>query len=156
MRASAPWLCGKFMLFDHCAQCRRCCHVDAGFPPLEVTLTAKERGSLGSVCIQTQCEHLGAAGCTLGDTKPLSCKLYPLAFDPKTEVFYYDSDCPLMPQYQLELQQPDSDASTHFAAMNTELQALKNSDRKFLTANYRVDSDYFDLRPLQIKSVLKD
>jgi Fe-S-cluster containining protein len=144
------------MLFDHCAQCRRCCHVDAGFPPLEVTLTAKERGSLGSVCIQTQCEHLGDAGCTLGDTKPLSCKLYPLAFDPKTEVFFYDSDCPLMPQYQLELQQPGSDASTHFAAMNTELQALKNSDRKFLTSNYRVDSDYFDLRPLQTKTMLKD
>jgi len=144
------------MLFDHCAQCRRCCHVDAGFPPLEVTLTAKERGSLGSVCIQTQCEHLGDTGCTLGHAKPLSCKLYPLAFDPKTEVFYYDSDCPLMPQYQFELQQPGSDASTHFAAMSTELQSLKKSDRKFLNANYKVDSDYFDLRPLQTKTMLKD
>ena len=144
------------MLFDHCAQCRRCCHVDAGFPPLEITLTAKERGSLGSVCIQSQCQHLGGSGCTLGDTKPLSCKLYPLAFDPTTEVFYYDSDCPLMPQYQLELQQPNSDASAHFAAMNAELQALKKSDRKFLKANYQVDSDYFDLLPLQTKTVLKD
>lgn len=119
-------------------------------------MTAKERSSLGSVCIQSQCEHLGDAGCTLGNTKPLSCKLYPLAFDPKTEVFYYDSDCPLMPQYQLELQQPDSDASAHFAAMNAELQALKKSDRTFLNANYRVDSDYFDLLPLQTKSMLKD
>ncbi len=119
-------------------------------------MTAKERSSLGSVCIQTQCEHLGDSGCTLGNTKPLSCKLYPLAFDPKTEVFYYDSDCPLMPQYQLELQQSDSDASIHFAAMNTEIQALKKSDCKFLTANYRVDSDYFDLRPLKTKTMLKD
>ena len=156
MRAPAPWRFYTSMLFDHCAKCMRCCHVEEGFPPLEVTLTAKERGSLGSVCIQTQCEHLGDTGCTLGHAKPLSCKLYPLAFDPKTEVFYFDSDCPLMPQYQLELQHPGSDASSHFAAMNAELHALKKSDRKFLNANYQVDSDYFDLHPLQTKTMLKD
>ncbi len=144
------------MLFDHCAICRLCCRVDAGFPPLEITLTTKERGSLGRVSIYSQCEHLGCSGCTLGDTKPLSCKLYPLAFDPQTEVFYFDSDCPLMPEYQLGLQQPDSDAAAHFAAMNAEIQALKKSDNKFLNANYRVDSDYFDLLPLQTKTVLKN
>ena len=156
MRAPAPWRFYTSMLFDHCAKCRRCCHVEEGFPPLEVTLTAKERGSLGSVCIQTQCEHLGDTGCTLGHAKPLSCKLYPLAFDPKTEVFYFDSDCPVMPQYQLALHHPGSDASSHFAAMNAELHALKKSDRKFLNANYQVDSDYFDLHPLQTKTMLKD
>ena len=55
------------MLFDHCATCQRCCHVDPGFPPLEVTLTREEKKGLGSVCIENSCEHLGDAGCTLGD-----------------------------------------------------------------------------------------
>ena len=136
------------MLFDHCATCQRCCHVDPGFPPLEVTLTREEKKGLGSVCIENSCEHLGDAGCTLGDAKPLSCKLYPLAFNPKTKAFFFDIDCPLMPMYESQLQDPDSEAANHLRQMSEAVKELSKSDPQFLTSNYRVDSYYFDLAPL--------
>ena len=136
------------MLFDHCATCQRCCHVDPGFPPLEVTLTREEKKGLGSVCIENSCEHLGDAGCTLGDAKPLSCKLYPLAFNPKTKAFFFDIDCPLMPMYESQLQDPASEASNHLRQMSEAVKELSKSDPQFLTSNYRVDSYYFDLAPL--------
>ena len=65
------------MPFDHCAECRRCCFVEADYPPLEITLTQKEKKKYGSICIETDCPNLGPTGCVLGDTKPFSCKLYP-------------------------------------------------------------------------------
>ena len=140
------------VLFDHCAQCRQCCHIEPGFPPLDITLTATEKKAMGSVCIETQCTHLGDQGCTLGDEKPLSCKLYPLAYHPKQKKFYYDSDCPLMPEYQRQLSDPHSEASAHLASMHSAIKALHTSDAAFLRENYRIDSDYFDLQPLLAKA----
>lgn len=137
------------MLFDHCAQCQRCCHVDPGFPALEVTLTVVEKQRLGSVCIETRCTHLGIAGCTLEEEKPLSCKLYPLAFNPKKRRFLFDTDCPLMPEYQQQLDDPKSDASAHLARMQKEVAILATTDPYFLQANYEVDAYYFDLKPLR-------
>lgn len=136
------------MLFDHCAQCQRCCHVDPGYPALEVTLTKQEKKGLGSVCIEKSCDHLGDTGCTLGDAKPFSCKLYPLAFNPKTKAFFFDTDCPLMPAYQSQLHDPASEASSHLRHMSDVVQDLATSDPQFLRANYRIDSYYFDLAPL--------
>jgi len=137
------------MLFDHCAQCQRCCHVDPGFPALEITLTKQEKKGLRSVCIEGNCEYLGDAGCTLGEAKPLSCKLYPLAYNPKSKNYYFDTDCPLMPAYQAQLADPASEASTHLNHMEQAIQALSKTDPSFLRANYKVDSYYFDLEPLQ-------
>jgi Fe-S-cluster containining protein len=149
---AAAQLSDATVLFDHCAQCRQCCHIEPGFPPLEITLTATEKKAMGSMCIQTQCTHLGAQGCTLDDSKPLSCKLYPLAYQPKQKKFYYDSDCPLMPEYQRQLSNPHSEASAHLASMKSAIQALHASDAAFLRENYRIDSDYFDLQPLKAKA----
>jgi hypothetical protein len=84
----------------------------------------------------------------LGDAKPFSCKLYPLAFNPKTKAFFFDTDCPLMPAYQSQLHDPASEASNHLRQMREGLDGLASSDPFFLRANYRVDSDYFDLAPL--------
>ena len=97
------------MLFDHCAECQRCCTIDDGHLPLEVSLTRVEKKKLGSVCIERSCEHLGDQGCTMGDDKPFACSLYPLSFDPVRRQFLYDTDCPLMPTYVKQLQQPDPD-----------------------------------------------
>ncbi len=148
MRNKAAHAPEQPMLFDHCAQCQRCCHVDPGFPPLEVTLTKQEKKGLGGVCIESSCEHLGDTGCTLGDAKPFSCKLYPLAFNPKTKAFFFDTDCPLMPAYQSQLQDPASEAAQHLRQMSEGLDALAATDPFFLRANYRIDSYYFDLAPL--------
>lgn len=137
------------MLFDHCAQCRRCCHIDPGYPALEVTLTQAEKKIHGSICIQTECTHLGAAGCSLGETKPLSCKLYPLSFNPTSKLFSFDADCPLMPEYQQQLQDKTSEASLHLALMSEQVLQLAKTDPKFLQKNHGVDADYFDLQPLR-------
>jgi len=80
------------MLFDHCAQCQRCCNIDPGYPSLEVTLTARERKVHGTICIETRCELLGDKGCTLGSAKPLSCEIYPLSYNPGTRQFLFDQD----------------------------------------------------------------
>ena len=144
------------MLFDHCAQCQRCCNIDPGYPSLEVTLTAKERKVHGSICIETRCELLGDKGCTLGSAKPLSCEIYPLSYDPRSRTFHYDQDCPLMPEYQLQLAQPGSDARAHLSRMTEAVQLHEKIDPKFLRSNFAVDQDYFDLQPLVTVSAPKE
>lgn len=136
------------MLFDYCAECRRCCNVDSGEPSLEITLTAEERNRFGHICIERKCQHLGATGCTLEDAKPFSCKLYPLAYDPDRGDFYYDIECPLMPTYMSQLGDSQSEASTHLAAVRKEVLALEKYDPAFLKDNFLVDADYFELRRL--------
>jgi len=136
------------MLFDYCAECRSCCHVDPGFPPLEVSLTRQEKGKYRSICIESECEHLGANGCVLGDAKPLSCKLYPLAYNPADGRFHYDEECPLMPEYVRQLSDPESDAFVHLNEMKTLIEKIKESEAAFLKRNFSVDKAYFELKKL--------
>ena len=138
------------MLFDHCAQCQRCCHVDEDYPPLEVTLTRQEKKVYGSVCIETRCEHLGPVGCNLGEAKPVSCKLYPLSYAPQTRSFHFDVECPLKDAYFAQLADPGSEASLHLSKMTQAIQALEKSDKAFLATNYAIDVDYFELEALPL------
>jgi len=134
------------VLFDHCAVCQRCCNVEAGFPPLEITLTAKEQKKLGSVCIETSCTHLGPQGCTMGEDKPFGCTLYPLSYNPKNKSFYFDTDCPLMDDYMDGLSDKDSDAHQHLIKVNDIIIQLEKTDPAFLQLNHAVDVSYFDLK----------
>jgi Fe-S-cluster containining protein len=134
------------VLFDHCAQCQRCCNVEAGYPPLEITLTATERKKLGSVCIETRCDHLGPAGCNMGDHKPFGCNLYPLSYNPNNKSFYFDTDCPLMDHYLIGLADVKSDASAHLQKARQEIVQLEKTDPAFLQLNHEVDVVYFDLK----------
>lgn len=136
------------MLFDYCAECQRCCNIDSGEPPLEITLTAEERKRFGHVCIERECQYLGVKGCTLEASKPFSCKLYPLAYDPHTRDFYYDSACPLMPAYMSQLGDPHSEASLHLASVRKDLLDLDRREPEFAQNNFKVDLSYFDLRKL--------
>ena len=144
------------MPFDHCAECRRCCFVEADYPPLEITLTQKEKKKYGSICIETDCPNLGTTGCVLGDTKPFSCKLYPLAYNPASKTVHYDKDCPLMPEYVRQLKDAKSEASRHLASCKKEIVRLEKSDPGFLENNFEIDSDYFDLKKLPIAPLHKD
>lgn len=143
------------MLFDHCAECQRCCHIEAGYPPLEITLTKKEKKTLGSVCIEQQCKHLGPTGCTMGDDKPFGCKLYPLSYNPKNKSFYFDADCPLMEAYIGELKVANSDASMHLESAQQVIFQLEKTDPQFLKSNHAVDEAYFDLRKIPSRSTSK-
>jgi Fe-S-cluster containining protein len=138
------------MLFDHCAVCQQCCNVEAGYPPLEITLTRNEQQKLGSVCIEQQCTHLGPQGCTMGDDKPFGCKLYPLSYNPKNKSFYFDADCPLMDPYMADLQDANSDASLHFNSAQQVILQLEKKDPAFLKNNHAVDKMYFDLKKIPI------
>jgi hypothetical protein len=143
------------MPFDHCAECRRCCYIEQGYPSLEISLTAKEQRKFGSICIETECPNLGPTGCTLGDDKPFSCKLYPLSYDPATRQIYYDTDCPLMPEYIRQLKDQQSEASSHLASCTQEIARLEKSDSAFLKGNFDVDMDYFELKRLPVPSHVK-
>jgi len=136
------------LLFDHCAECQSCCNVDSGFGTLEITLTEKETKVFRHLCIEDRCEHLGEQGCKLGDDKPLSCKLYPLSFDPQFKKYYFDAACPLLPEYMRQLKDEDSDASHHFREMNMLIEEMAVVDPKFLRRNHEVDLDFFELLPL--------
>ena len=143
------------MLFDHCAECQSCCNVDAVYGSLEITLTQNETSVLKHLCIEDQCTHLGPRGCKLGDSKPLSCKLYPLSFDHKAKQYYFDAACPLLPEYKRQLKNPDSDAAHHLKQMNHLLTALSETDEDFLKRNHEVDLDFFELTPLKTPTYLK-
>jgi len=144
------------VLFDRCADCRRCCHVEAGYPSLEVTLTRSEKKTLGSVCIEGNCQHLGPQGCSIGDAKPFGCKLYPLSFDPTTRSLHYDVECPLMPDYIEQLADRSSDASLHLRTVSNEIRKLSSTDPEFLAANHAVDLDYFELKKLPHRPLFRD
>ena len=134
-----------FMLFDHCAQCQRCCHIEPDFPPLEVSLTQDEARVYGSICIESSCTHLGARRCDLGDAKPVSCKLYPLSFAPNSRTFQFDIECPLKDRYFEQLSDPKSEASLHLLSMSKIIKKLEKTDSAFLLNNYAIDVDYFEL-----------
>jgi Fe-S-cluster containining protein len=136
------------VLFDQCAECQRCCRVDPGFPSLEISLTHQESKRLGSVCIDETCQHLGNKGCTMGEDKPFSCRLYPLSYNPKSKNFWYDVECPLMPQYIAQLKDAASEASAHLSFVMQEIQQLSKIDPDFLATNYEIDVDYFELKKL--------
>lgn len=138
------------MLFEHCAQCQRCCHIDGDFPPLEVSLTRKEANLYGSICIESSCTHLGARGCDLGEAKPVSCKLYPLSFEPVSRTFHFDVECPLKDRYFEQLSDPKSEASLHLLSMSKIIKSLEKTDSKFLQNNYAIDVDYFELENLPL------
>lgn len=144
------------MPFERCAECRSCCHVEAGYPPLEVTLTTSEKARFGSLCIETNCEHLSDTGCTLGDDKPFSCKLYPLSYNPVGKQLYFDSDCPLMPEYIDQLSNPKSVASLHLNEVRDVIKALEEEDPDFLKTNHDIDVDYFSLEKLPVKILSHD
>ncbi len=136
------------MLFDVCASCQRCCHVFPEELPLPISLTHIEKKKFGSLCIKEKCRHLSATGCVKKEKKPFSCKLYPLSFDPVSEKFSYDVECPLMPAYIDQLAEPSSEAQRHLRLMKNEIKNLRKSDAKFLQENHAVDSAYFSLRKL--------
>ena len=138
------------MPFERCAECRSCCHVEEGYPPLEVTLTANEKRRFGSLCIETNCENLGDKGCTLGDEKPFSCKLYPLSYNPVARQLFFDSDCPLMPEYIDQLSNSKSVASLHLKEVMGEVRKLERKDPSFLKTNHAVDVSYFNLQKLPV------
>jgi len=125
--------------------------VDEDYPPLEVTLTRQEKKIYGSVCIETRCEHLGPVGCNLGEAKPVSCKLYPLSYEPQTRSFHFDVECPLMPAYFAQLDNPASEASLHLSTMSHLIQGLEKTDAAFLLNNHAVDLDYFELKALPVR-----
>jgi Fe-S-cluster containining protein len=136
------------VLFDHCAKCQRCCNVESGYPPLEITLTQREEKRLGSICIQIKCDHLGNQGCTLGDDKPFGCTLYPLSYNPQKQNFYFDADCPLMDVYIQGLADSQSEASAHLAKVSAGVAKLEKTDPVFLQQNFEVDKAYFDLKKI--------
>ena len=144
------------MLFDHCSECKRCCVVDSGHPPLEVSLTNGEAENLAPICIETACPHLGPNGCTLSHSKPFSCALYPLSYNPKRKVFSIDQECPVSSEYGDQLKDPFSDASIHLAEMKKRIRQLTKEDQKFLRDNHKVDVSYFDLKKLPIRASLQE
>ena len=136
------------MLFDQCAKCQQCCHIEPGYPPLDITLSALEQKRLHTICIKTQCPYLGPKGCKLGPDKPFSCQLYPLSYNPVRKTFHYDTDCPLKPEYISQLSDAKSEASVHLDKMKNMITVLQKQDANFLKMNHAIDVDYFELKRL--------
>ena len=141
------------MPFEHCSECKRCCNVDPGYAPLEITLTAKETKTYHSICIERHCQYLGKQGCTLGQAKPFSCKMYPLVYRPATQEFLYDTECPVMPKYIGQLKTVGSQANQHLAFIQKEIKALSQNDEDFLERNFGIDEQYFETKKLPLANI---
>lgn len=141
------------MPFEHCSECKRCCNVDPGYAPLEITLTAKETKTYHSICIERHCQYLGKQGCTLGEAKPFSCKMYPLVYRPATQEFLYDTECPVMPKYIGQLKTAGSQANQHLAFIQKEIKALSQNDEDFLERNFGIDEQYFETKKLPLANI---
>jgi Fe-S-cluster containining protein len=143
------------MLFDLCKHCQKCCHVDEGFPPLEIPLVAAEKTCWQKLEISTACRFLGESGCTLGAAKPFACQQYPVSFDPKRRRFFFDADCPLYQQYQKDLLVESSEAHQHFDGLVRAIHVLTQEDPEFLEKNFELDAADFDLLALKTPQRLK-
>jgi len=141
------------MPFEHCSECKRCCNVDPGYAPLEITLTAKETKTYHSICIERHCQYLGKQGCTLGQAKPFSCKMYPLVYKPATQEFLYDTECPVMPKYIAQLKTAGSQANEHLAFIQKEIKVLSQKDEDFLERNFGIDEQYFETKKLPLANI---
>ena len=141
-------------MFDRCASCQRCCHIDPGYGPLEVTLTHSEQHRLGSVCIETQCPHLSSNGCALGDTKPFACSMYPLSYDPHHRQYSLDVECPLALGYLEDFADPETAAGKHLRQAMETIQHLEISEPGFLLENHAIDSEFFDLQRIPVELML--
>lgn len=145
---------GGDILFDRCASCQRCCHIDPGYGPLEVTLTQSEQHRLGSVCIETQCPHLSPNGCVLGETKPFACSMYPVSYDPHNRLYSLDVECPLVPDYLEDFVDPETAAGKHLRQAMQTIQQLEISEPGFLLENHAIDSEFFDLQRIPVELML--
>jgi len=143
-------------LFDYCAVCRKCCHVEEGYPPLRIPLLPAERISIKSLEIKKNCRFLSNTGCVKGAEKPFACSQYPLSYDPDTRHFFFDSDCPLFEVYRSQLDTPGSAARSHFLSVLSRLKTLEKTNFGYLKQNFSLDADYFDLLPLPIPDDLLD
>ena len=141
-------------MFDRCASCQRCCHIDPGYGPLEVTLTQSEQHRLGSVCIETQCPHLSQDGCALGGTKPFACSMYPLSYDPHHRRYSLDVECPLTPGYLEDFADPETAAGKHLRQTMQVIQQLERTESSFLLENHAIDSKFFDLQRIPVELML--
>lgn len=142
------------MPFEHCKVCKKCCHVDPGYPSLEVPLLAAEQKRWKQLVIDTSCRFLGASGCDLGSAKPFACEQYPLSYDPDQNRYYFDADCPLFERYQDELRVDGSQAQEHFERIRNRIDALRQRRSTFLARNFALDTDYFELVPLEVPQKL--
>ena len=136
------------MPFDHCKQCKKCCHLEPGYPALEIPLLPAEALQWNQLVIEDRCRFLKSQGCSLGATKPLACEQYPLVYDPGSDRYFFDADCPLYETYQKELSISGSEAEQHFKRIDQRLQSIKREKPEFLQHNFELDVDYFELLPL--------
>ena len=80
----------------------------------------------------------------------MSCKLYPLSFEPRSRTFQFDVECPLKDRYFAQLSDPKSEASLHLLSMSNIIKGLEKTDHEFLENNYAIDVDYFELETLPV------
>lgn len=88
--------------------CRKCCF-DTQMPltaaDIERLETVRGRGRASFTVVDGDgpprlanedghCVFLGEAGCTVYDSRPAGCRLYPLVFDPDANRGVLDEDCP--------------------------------------------------------------
>jgi len=79
-----------------------------------------------------------------------------LSFDHKSNAYYFDAGCPLLPEYKRQLKNPDSEASQHLKEMDHLLQQLIHTDEDFLKRNREVDLDFFELTSLATPTYVKN
>jgi hypothetical protein len=99
--------------------------------------------------VYDNCPHFKATKAVpLARTKPFSCYLYPLVYNPGKKTYHYDTDCPVMPTYIKQLKVSGSDAQQHLTEIQKSIEQLELQDPEFLSNNFEIDRNYFEIKKL--------
>jgi hypothetical protein len=74
--------------------------------------------------------------------------MYPLVYEPNKKKFFYDAECPLMPEYINQLKLPNSEANNHLNFIKKRINHIQQEDFNFLERTYAVDIEYFDIKTI--------
>jgi Fe-S-cluster containining protein len=77
------------------------------------------------------CAFLGPQGCTLGELRPVHCRLYPLVLMPGGALGI-DMDCSCSQEYLSQLSDLQSHAYRHLASSRLEISSLSENDKNAL------------------------
>jgi hypothetical protein len=80
--------------------------------------------------------------------------MYPVSYDPHNRLFSLDVECPLVPDYLQDFDDPETAAGQHLRQTMQTIQQLEIAEPGFLLKNHAIDSEFFDLQRIPVELML--
>jgi Fe-S-cluster containining protein len=127
--------------FERCERCKACCRTSDRFVHIYVcghekrlierlTMLGRDTKEI-LVPYAASCSFLGDGGCTLGDIKPLQCRMYPILLL-KNGSLGVDPACTSSEEYLARIRDLSSDARRHLERMRAEVALISDKEKALL------------------------